>query len=89
MQQGTSTAARPHTATTGPDARTRILNFIGGSFHEAASGRTLDDHEPATGHMHATVPDGDARDVEAAVAAAEKAFPAWSALGREGRARIP
>lgn len=88
MQQGTSTAARPHTATTGPDARTRILNFIGGSFHEAASGRTLDDHEPATGHMHATVPDGDARDVEAAVAAAEKAFPAWSALGREGRARI-
>ena len=56
-----------------------IRNYIGG-FAPAASGMWLDDHEPATGKVYARLPDSTAADVDAAVAAAARAFPAWSAL---------
>jgi aminomuconate-semialdehyde/2-hydroxymuconate-6-semialdehyde dehydrogenase len=38
--------------------------------------------------VYGTVPDSDAQDVEAAVRAAERAFPAWSRLPAEGRAQF-
>ncbi|MEY2579939.1 MAG: aminomuconate-semialdehyde/2-hydroxymuconate-6-semialdehyde dehydrogenase [Verrucomicrobiota bacterium] len=57
---------------------TRIRNFIDGQFVEPASGKYLDNIEPATGKPYSQVADSDARDVELAVAAAEKAFPDWS-----------
>lgn len=63
----------------------RILNYVDGSLRPATGGGWLDDHEPATGQVYAQVPDSDATDVEHAVEAAERAFPAWNALGREGR----
>ncbi|WKZ65845.1 MAG: aldehyde dehydrogenase [Flavobacteriales bacterium] len=65
-----------------------ILNLIGGRLQPAISGGWLDDHEPATGRVYARIPDSDERDVEAAVAAAAAAFPAWSARSREERSRI-
>jgi len=62
-----------------------VLNCIGGELVTAKSGTWLDGFEPATGQVFARIADSDAYDVDAAVAAAEKALPAWIALGREGR----
>ena len=62
-----------------------VLNYIGGERLPAKGGTWLDGSEPATGQVFSRIADSDAQDVEAAVAAAEKALPAWIALGREGR----
>ena len=56
----------------------QIQNFIDGQFVEAIGGKYLDNFEPATGKPYSQVADSDARDVESAVAAAEKAFVDWS-----------
>src|SRR5437016_8506940 len=55
-----------------------IRNFMGGEFVEPISGRYLDNVEPATGKAYSHVADSDARDVDLAAAAAEKAFCDWS-----------
>src|SRR3989449_11770791 len=65
-----------------------LKNYIDGELVEPVSGKYLDDIEPATGAAFASVPDGDERDVERAVAAARKAFPAWSQSPAEERARL-
>lgn len=57
-----------------------IQNYIGGQFTPPASGATMDNINPATGHAYGTIPRSDAQDVEAAVAAAKAAFPTWSTL---------
>ncbi len=54
--------------------------FIGGRFVEPKSGRYFDTHNPATESKLAEVAEAGAEDVDAAVAAARKAFPAWSKL---------
>ncbi|HEV2110195.1 MAG TPA: aldehyde dehydrogenase family protein, partial [Gammaproteobacteria bacterium] len=64
-----------------------IRNYIDGKQLAAASGAWLDDHEPATGKIYARIPDSDGRDVEAAVAAAARAYPAWSATPADERGR--
>lgn len=51
--------------------------LIGGEWVPAASGGTIDVINPATGALLARVPRGEAADVELAVQAAERAFPAW------------
>ncbi|HYY35927.1 MAG TPA: aldehyde dehydrogenase, partial [Candidatus Binatia bacterium] len=56
----------------------QIQNFIDGEFVEPISGKYLDNIEPATGKVYSLVADSDARDVDVAVAAAEKAFAEWS-----------
>jgi 1-pyrroline dehydrogenase len=55
-------------------------NFIGGAWRPAATGATDEVLNPATGEVIGSVPASDAADVDAAVAAAATAFPAWSAL---------
>lgn len=65
-----------------------LANFIGGAFAPPASGSYFDDVEPATGNVIAEIPDSDARDVDAAVQAAKRAFPAWSKTPAEQRSRI-
>jgi aminomuconate-semialdehyde/2-hydroxymuconate-6-semialdehyde dehydrogenase len=67
---------------------TQIKNFIDGQFAEPTGGKYLDNIEPATGKPYSQVPDSDARDVELAVAAAEKAFPAWSRMPAADRSRL-
>ncbi len=62
-----------------------VLNYVGGALGPAKSGAWLEDHEPATGQVFGRIADSDAADVDAAVMAAERALPAWIALGREGR----
>ena len=66
----------------------RILNLIDGQLQPPAGDAWLDVHAPATGSVHAHLPDSDATDVQAAVDAAMHAFPGWAALGREGRSRV-
>jgi aminomuconate-semialdehyde/2-hydroxymuconate-6-semialdehyde dehydrogenase len=56
----------------------QIQNFIDGQFIEPLGGRYLDNIEPATGTPYSQVADSDSRDVDLAVAAAEKAFADWS-----------
>ncbi|MCZ4122557.1 gamma-aminobutyraldehyde dehydrogenase [Streptomyces sp. H39-S7] len=55
----------------------RLRNYINGEFRDAADGRTTDVVNPATGEVYATAPLSAAADVDAAMAAAEAAFPAW------------
>ncbi|HLW74839.1 MAG TPA: aldehyde dehydrogenase [Gammaproteobacteria bacterium] len=57
-----------------------IKNYIGGKLVPAASGGWLDDHEPASGKVYARLPDSTAADIDAAVAAAARAFLSWSVL---------
>src|SRR6187399_3216744 len=66
----------------------RFTNLVDGRHVAPAAGRYLDVHEPATGAVYAQVPDSDAADVEAAVAAATRAFPSWSATAANERALL-
>ena len=66
----------------------KILQFIDGTFVEPASGAYFDDVDPSVGAPYALVPDGDATDIERAVAAAKTAFPAWSLTPTAERSRI-
>ncbi|HYV57008.1 MAG TPA: aldehyde dehydrogenase family protein [Candidatus Nitrosopolaris sp.] len=55
----------------------RYEHFIGGGFVPAESGRHLETTNPATGRPLGEIARGDARDVDAAVKAAEAALPEW------------
>ncbi|MEU3403775.1 gamma-aminobutyraldehyde dehydrogenase [Streptomyces sp. NPDC006670] len=55
----------------------RLRNYIGGEFKDAADGRTTEVVNPATGEVYATAPLSGQADVDAAMAAAAAAFPAW------------
>jgi acyl-CoA reductase-like NAD-dependent aldehyde dehydrogenase len=54
--------------------------FIDGGFRPAMSGRTFPVENPKNGSTLAEVAEGASEDIEIAVAAAERAFPGWSAL---------
>jgi aminomuconate-semialdehyde/2-hydroxymuconate-6-semialdehyde dehydrogenase len=61
-------------------------NFVDGAFQASASGRRFDVFEPAVGKAYASAPRSNALDAEAAVAAAQAAFPAWRDLPGSERA---
>lgn len=65
-----------------------LLNYISGELRPAISGDYLDNYEPATGKVYARLPASGAEDVQAAVEAAETAFPGWSTCGAYERYRI-
>jgi aminomuconate-semialdehyde/2-hydroxymuconate-6-semialdehyde dehydrogenase len=64
----------------------RFRHWIDGEPRDAAGGRWLDVFDPANAQPYAQVAAGDAEDVEAAIAAAKAAFPAWSGLPHSERA---
>ncbi|HXH18970.1 MAG TPA: aldehyde dehydrogenase [Chitinophagales bacterium] len=64
----------------------KILNYINGKMVPPASGRFIDNLNPATSEVYSRLPDSDASDVDLAVRSAEKAFPSWSCCGAEKRA---
>ncbi|HTA65696.1 MAG TPA: aldehyde dehydrogenase [Xanthomonadaceae bacterium] len=64
-----------------------LTQLIGGDARASARIDMLPVHEPATGESHVLCPDGTEADVDAAVLAARTAFPAWSMLPNETRAR--
>jgi aminomuconate-semialdehyde/2-hydroxymuconate-6-semialdehyde dehydrogenase len=66
----------------------RVANFIDGQFRPPCSGKYLPDVEPATGRVIAEIPEGGPEDVDAAVAAAVRAFPGWRRTPAEERSRI-
>jgi aminomuconate-semialdehyde/2-hydroxymuconate-6-semialdehyde dehydrogenase len=68
--------------------KTPITNFIDGEFVEPAAGKYLDNIEPATGQPYAQVADSGTEDVDLAVAAAEKVFPAWARTSAAERSKI-
>ncbi|HKR53851.1 MAG TPA: aldehyde dehydrogenase [Chthoniobacterales bacterium] len=70
------------------ETESRIQNFIDGQFVEPVGGKYLDNIEPATGKPYSIVADSDARDVDLAAAAAEKAFPEWSRMPAAERSKI-
>ncbi len=65
-----------------------ILDHIGGCDVEPIGGAWLEDVEPGTGRAHARVADSDARDIDAAVAAARAAQPGWAATPASERSRV-
>ncbi|MDF2176817.1 aldehyde dehydrogenase [Aliiglaciecola sp. CAU 1673] len=65
-----------------------LANFINGEFLAPKGGRYLDNIEPASGKVYGQIPDSDEADLTLAIDAADKAFPAWSAMPLEQRADI-
>ena len=63
-------------------------HFIGGEWVVPDSGAYFPSHNPSNGDLLAMVADGNAADVNRAVAAAADALEGWVALGGHGRARF-
>ncbi|MFE3002166.1 aldehyde dehydrogenase family protein [Nocardia sp. NPDC059246] len=62
--------------------------YIDGSWVESGSNQVIEVENPATEELIATVPAGTAADVDRAVEAARRAFPAWSATSAAERAEL-
>jgi aldehyde dehydrogenase (NAD+) len=60
--------------------------YVNGQWVASAGTGTLSVTNSATEEVIATIPDGAASDVDAAVAAAKAAFPSWSELAKDERA---
>jgi len=73
--------------TAAPAATRTLANYAGGQWRPADGLDTIDDIDPATGEVVARVPLSGAAEVDAAVAAAREAYPAWSAVAPQKRAR--
>jgi malonate-semialdehyde dehydrogenase (acetylating)/methylmalonate-semialdehyde dehydrogenase len=65
-----------------------LQHWIDGTFVAGTSGRTAPVYDPATGEQTATVPLASVAELDAAVAAAAAAFPAWRATSLSRRAEI-
>jgi len=66
----------------------KLQNYINGALVAPKSNAYIDNYEPATGQVYSLIPDSGTEDVNAAVAAAEAAFPAWSRTPIEVRSKI-
>jgi alpha-ketoglutaric semialdehyde dehydrogenase len=74
------------TATVAP---TTYLNFIDGEWRASRTGRTFENINPAdTRDVVGLLQDSDTADVDAAVQAAQKAFPAWASMPAPARGKI-
>ena len=62
--------------------------FIDGGWNAATGGKTFETSEPSSGKLLAKVSDAGAADIDAAVAAAAKALPKWSASSGYARAKV-
>ncbi|HBJ72641.1 MAG TPA: succinate-semialdehyde dehydrogenase (NADP(+)), partial [Actinobacteria bacterium] len=62
--------------------------FIGGQWTESSTGKFFDSTDPATGEVLGQAADGTREDMKRAIAAAQDAFPAWSAKTAYERAAI-
>jgi aminomuconate-semialdehyde/2-hydroxymuconate-6-semialdehyde dehydrogenase len=66
----------------------KIPNYIDGKLTPPISGQYIENYDPAVGGVYSLLPDSDARDIDVAVAAAERAFPDWSTVAAEQRSRL-
>ncbi len=65
----------------------RLQHFIGGEWRSPAAGEYFDTIDPSNGEKLASIAQGSAADVDAAVKAARAASPGWRALTPHVRAR--
>ncbi|HVS87041.1 MAG TPA: aldehyde dehydrogenase family protein [Candidatus Acidoferrum sp.] len=65
----------------------RFGHFINGEWHPPAAGQYIDTADPSTGDVLASIAQGSAADVDAAVKAARAALPLWQSLTPHARAR--
>ena len=70
-----------------PEGLKTLSHYIGGKEQASESSRTSDVFNPASGQVQARVPLGSVDEVNQAVAAAQKAFPAWATTPPIKRAR--
>src|SRR5215212_1046606 len=83
----TSTAAARDTSAKSQVARYQM--YIDGKFVEAQKGKRFDVYDPATEQVMATCPAGDAKDIDTAAQAANKAFyDGWKSVTAQERGRI-
>jgi aldehyde dehydrogenase (NAD+) len=68
------------------DLQTQL--FIGGKFVPAINAGTIDVLNPYNGELITKIAAAEAADVDAAVAAAKQAFPAWAAMAAADRGRL-
>ena len=64
------------------------LSFVNGEWVSAASGKTFDVNDPATGELITSVPDMNRDDVCKAIDAANDAWPAYRDLPAKDRANL-
>ncbi len=65
-----------------------LTHFIAGQATAGTSGRNAEAFNPATGEVDAIVPLASKAEVETAIASAQAAFPAWSAMPAAKRAQV-
>lgn len=65
----------------------KILNYINGALVAPHADAWLENPNPSTGAIYSLIPDSDASDVDAAVAAAEAAKEAWASTTAKARSR--
>jgi len=65
-----------------------IQNYINGQFVAASTSKTMEVISPVDGQLLSTVPMSAAKDLDAAVKAAKKAFPAWSKTPIKERVQV-
>jgi acyl-CoA reductase-like NAD-dependent aldehyde dehydrogenase len=76
--------SKAETATAGR----HVQHLIDGAWVDAASGQTIAIEAPGTRRTIASVPRGNAEDIDRAVKAATRAFPAWSRVAPRERGRL-
>src|ERR1700722_16307651 len=81
-------ATAPSATSKQSQATTEITHWINNAPVKGTSDRFSDVFHPTHGHVQSRVPLATAAEVDAAVQAAAKAFPAWSALPPLRRARV-
>ncbi len=62
--------------------------YIDGTWKESSNGNTLNKYNPSTGEVLDTFPAATKEDIDAAMDSAESAFPSWSDMGTQERAKI-
>jgi aldehyde dehydrogenase (NAD+) len=65
----------------------RFGHFINGTWLQPSAGQFFDTNDPSTGEKLASVSQGSAADIDAAVKAARAALPKWQSLSPHARAR--
>ena len=67
---------------------TEFTHYMGGKHVNGTSGRFADVYNPATGEVQAKTPLASKAELDAAVANAAAAQPAWAAINPQKRARV-
>ena len=80
--------AKPGTAGTKVEYKTRYGNYIGGEWIAPVNGRYFDNISPVTGQPFTEIPCSDADDIELALDAAHKAAPSWGKTDTTTRSNI-